>query len=225
MLVILGVSCYFASLWALWEGLNRTKSLVLMILPVMFTLAISSFYFLLPIRWLTRLPEVLLFCFLFYSLLLAQNVFNVASIRTIPLYRAASTVSFIYTIITGGLLFAVVIALNLTFYWNAVVIFLLSYLLSIQSLWTIKMEGIDTKILVYSGIVALLMGEVAATLSFWPFVPQLWGISLAAFLYVSLGIMWDYMKDRFEKVSLLLYSGVAVTIVTASIIVNLWILT
>ena len=101
------------SLWSLWEGLNLTKAIVLLILPVFFTVAVSSFYFLLPVRWLTRLPVAVVFGLIFYLLLLAQNVFNVASSRTIPLYRAASTVTFVYTIATAVLLFHILHAFSL----------------------------------------------------------------------------------------------------------------
>src|SRR3989344_4599342 len=97
----LAVLSYMLSIWSLWEGLNRTKALVLMVLPVFFTVAVASFYFLLPVRWLTRLPVALLFGMTFYLLLLAQNVFNVASIRTIPLYRAASTASFLFALLSA----------------------------------------------------------------------------------------------------------------------------
>ena len=97
----LGVLAYILSLWALWEGLNLTKAIVLMILPTFFTVAVSSFYFLLPVRWLTRLPVAFVFGLLFYLLLLSQNVFNVAAIRTIPLYRAASTAAFLFTLLSA----------------------------------------------------------------------------------------------------------------------------
>ena len=96
---------YALSVWALWEGLNLTKALVLMILPTFFTVALASFYFLLPVRWLTRLPIAFAFGLMFYLLLLAQNVFNVASLRTIPLYRAASTASFLFTLLSAFFIF------------------------------------------------------------------------------------------------------------------------
>ena len=127
-----------------------------MILPVMFTLAVATFYFLLPIRWLTRLPETLIFGFLFYSLLLAQNVFNVASMRTIPLYRAASTVSFLFTLVTAFLLYNVAFALQLPFYWNGVIIALITFPLILQHLWTFKMESVTPQLLIYSAVMATI---------------------------------------------------------------------
>ncbi len=87
----LAILAYILSFWSLWEGLNITKAFMLLILPTFFTVAVASFYFLLPVRWLTRLPVAAIFGLTFYLLLLAQNVFNVASPRTITLSTAAST--------------------------------------------------------------------------------------------------------------------------------------
>src|SRR3990167_5737748 len=128
------------SLWSLWEGLNFTKAVVLLILPVFFTAAIASFYFLLPVRWLTRLPVAVIFGLMFYLLLLSQNVFNVAAIRTIPLYRAASTASFLFTLLSAFFIFIVIYAFNLLFIWNGVAVFLISFPAVLQVLWTIGME-------------------------------------------------------------------------------------
>src|SRR3989344_4508224 len=128
----LAVLSYALSLWSLWEGLNSTKAFVLMILPAFFAAAVASFYFLLPVRWLTRLPVAVIFGLTFYLLLLAQNVFNVASLRTIPLYRAAFTASFLFTLLSAFFIYNVIFAFNLLFLWNGVVVFLVSFPLILQ---------------------------------------------------------------------------------------------
>jgi hypothetical protein len=222
LVLLLGISAYLISLWALWEGMNKTKAIVLMILPVFFTVAVASFYFLLPIRWLTRLPEMLIFGFLFYSLLLAQNVFNVASQRTIPLYRAASTVSFLFTLITAFLLYNVIYAFQMSFYWNAILVSAVSFPLILQMLWHIKMEGVSSKIIIYSLVVALLIGEAALVFSFWPVVSIIWSLFLAAFLYVILAIITDFLRDRLDHSNIVEYISVGGIVITASIIVSLF---
>ena len=58
-------------------------------LPTLFTAAVGLFYFLLPVRWLTRLPVVILYSIGIYALLLTENIYNVAAERTIALFRAA----------------------------------------------------------------------------------------------------------------------------------------
>lgn len=195
----LGILAYLISLWALWEGITKLKAVILLILPVMFTLAVASFYFLLPVRWLTRVPVAVIFGLSFYSLLLSQNVFNVASIRTIPLYRAASTVSFLFTLITAFFLYSVVFSLNFPFYWNAILTFIISTPLTLQLLWSIEMEKLATKILISSLIISLLIAQLSLALSFWPVATTIWSLFLASAMYVMLGTVTEHFRDRLSK--------------------------
>lgn len=222
LVFVLGIIGYLLSLWALWEGITKSKALVLLILPTLYTISVTSFYFLLPIRWLTRLPVAILFAISFYTLLLSQNVFNVASLRTIPLYRAASTSSFLFTIITAFFLYNVIFALNLPFYWNGGVVFILSFLLIIQVLWSIKMEKVTGKIITYSLILSLLIGEGAVALSFWPVAPTVWSLSLSTYLYVLLGIVNDYLRERLNKKHIWEYIVVVIVVLLFSFLVTSW---
>ncbi|MBI2596460.1 hypothetical protein HYW46_07065 [Candidatus Daviesbacteria bacterium] len=218
----LGILAYLLSLWALWENMSKLKAVVLMILPVMFTVAVASFYFLLPIRWLTRFPVIILFFLSFYSLLLSQNVFNVAAQRTIPLYRAASTVGFLFTLITAFFLFNVTFALKMPFYINALVVFIISFPLNLQLLWSVEMEKVDTTILVYSLILSCLVGEVALALSFWPVAPTIWSLSLSAIIYVTLGVVTEYMRDRLTRKITWEYIGIGGLVLLFSMLVTSW---
>lgn len=196
-MVGLGITAYFLSLWALWEGMDRTKSIILMILPVFFTMAVASFYFLLPIRWLTRLPVALFFGFMFYLLLLAQNVFNVASIRTIPLYRAASTAAFLFTLLSAFFIYNVIYAFNMMFLWNGLVVFLVSLPLAIQVLWSLEMEEkVSGSLLIQSFILSLILGELAIAFSFWPLVTTIWSLTLSSAMYVLLGLATHILRSR-----------------------------
>lgn len=203
----LAILTFILCIWALWEGLNSLKAIVLMILPVFFTLAVSSYYFLLPVRWLTRIPVAVFFGLVFYTLLLSQNVFNVASIRTIPLYRAASTTVFVLTLITAFMLFNVVFSLNLFFYWNALLVFLISFPLILQMIWSLEMEGLSSFILVYSFSLALIMGELALVLSFWPIAKPMASLIIATSLYVVLGICMHTLNERLNKVDVWQFLG------------------
>lgn len=202
----LGVMAFCLSLWALWEGINRFKAVILLILPTLFTLAVASSYFLLPIRWLTRLPFATFYGLSFYLLLLSQNVFNVASIRTIPLHRAASTAAFVATIFTSVVAYDVIRTLDLNFLWNGVVVFFLSFLLIIQVLWSIKMEDkLSSEIVAQSLILAGVMGEGALVFSFWPLFHAVWAIMLSTALYVLLGIISYHLQGRLKSADIKWY--------------------
>lgn len=195
----LAVLAYFLSLWALWEGINKLKAGVLMILPTLFTLAVSSYYFLLPVRWLTRLPVAFLFGLTFYILLLSQNVFNVASTRTIPLYRVASTTIFVLTLITAYLLFNVMLSFRMLFIWNFLAAFVLSFPLVLQIMWSIEMENLSGLILVYTAIISLITAEVALSLAFWPISHSLASLILATTIYITLGISTQTFRERLGR--------------------------
>lgn len=223
LIVALAIISYILSLWALWEGMTRFKAVILMILPTLFTVGVTSFYFLLEVRWLTRLPVAVIFGLSFYSLLLSQNVFNVAAQRTIPLYRAASTVAFLFTLITAFFIFNVIFALRMPFYLNGLFVFVISFLLIIQFLWTIEMSKISSGILVCSFSLALLVGEVAVALSFWPVAPTIWSLTLAALIYVLLGIITQYIKERLNKRLLAEYMGVGGLVLLFALFTTSWV--
>lgn len=221
-IVGLALFAFVLSIWALWEGLNSLKAIILMILPTAFTLAVASYYFLLPVRWLTRLPVAFAFGLVFYTLLLSQNVFNVASIRTIPLYRVASTTVFVLTLITVYMLFNVIFSLNLFFIWNGLAVFLISFPLILQVIWSLDMEGLSSFILIYSAVLALIVTEMAIALSFWPIAKPMSSLILSTGLYVTLGIATHTLKDRLNRVDVWQFLGWGLGVFLIAIITTSW---
>lgn len=220
---LLSILAYGLSLWALWEGMSRTKAVVLLLLPALYTLAVASFYFLLPLRWLTRLPVATFFGLSFYLLLLSQNVFNVASIRTIPLYRAASTANFLFTLIAAYFLYNVIYAFNLWFIWNGVLVAALSFPLILQNLWTIEMEErITYQELVHSFILSLILGEIAVAFSFWPMITTLWSLVLASTLYILLGLTTQNLRKKLNRRVVSEYLGIGVVVLIISFLTTSW---
>lgn len=218
----LTILAYLTSLWALWEGIDRLKAVVLMILPTLFTLAVASYYFLLPISWWSRLPVALLFGLAFYILLLSQNIFNVASIRTIPLHRVASTAVFVLTLITAYLLFNVIFSFNLIFFWNAILVFLLTFPLSLHLIWSIEMEGITTTILIYSLIVSLLVAELGLALSFWPISKAMVSLALSTTIFITLGIITHALRERLNRGIVWEYVGWGVLVFIIATLSTSW---
>lgn len=201
---VLAVLAYILSLWTLWVGIDKLKALVLLILPTLFTLAFSSYY-LLIVSDLTRVLVAIGFGLTFYALLLSENIFNVSSTRTIPLYRVAYTIAFVLTIITSSLLYVVIFSLPLLFIWRGLLVFLLTFILCVHIFWTTEMEKLDKKIIIYSTIVALIIGEEALALCFWPISNILAGMILSVSLYFILGIMTDYLRERLSREVMLGY--------------------
>ncbi len=205
----LGIITYLLCFWSMLRGMNKTKAIMILALPLYYVLSMVGFYFLFQqVRWLTRIPVMIFFGLSFYCLLLAQNVFHVASDRAIPLYRAATTANFVYSIFTLILLHSIIFSFNLPFYWNGVVIFAVSLPLVMQSLWSVKIESLSSHIVVYSAVIALIMAEAGMTLSFWSASPLVLSLFLNSISYALLGIVLELLKERVNRRTVLEYSSV-----------------
>lgn len=209
LVAVLGAMAYVLILISLWKGMTKTKAILLLILPIFYVMSFPAFYFLFKyVRWLTRLPAALFFGLSLYWLILSQNILNVASDRAIPLYRAASTANFVYTIFSLILIVSIVFSLNLPFYWNGLIIAIVSFPLSLQSLWSIKMEKLDSQIIVYSFVISLILGESAMALSFWPQASLLTALYVNSIYYIFFGVLSEYLRDRLRKKVILEYSQI-----------------
>lgn len=223
LIFLLALASCLLSFWSLREGLTRTKAILLLILPTMFTLSAVGFYYTFrEVRWLTRIPAAVTFGLLMYVILLAQNVFAVAAERTIPLYRAASTTSLVFTIFTALFSFSVISTLQLPFFWNFISVFVVCLPLVVQYLWSVEMEGVDRIIISYTVILSLITAEIAMALSFWPLHPVIWSLLLFVTLYINLGVTTEYFRHKLGLRSVLEYSLVGVLVLAISFLAARW---
>lgn len=196
----LGALAYILSAWVEKEDLTGIEWLTLLILPTMYTLAVGFSYFLLPARWITRLPVAFLYAFGMYALLLTENIYNVAAARTIQLLRAAHAVGFLLTLVTAFLLFQTTLAFHFPFWLNFFSIFIISLLLIFQALWSVNLEeGISKTTVLYSFYYSIILGEIALVFSFWPLNISLWALFLSACVYAFLGVGQQYLAGRLFK--------------------------
>ena len=188
-ITFLVVATVFLSIFALWGELSGIKYFLLLLLPVYFVTGSSLFYFLLPVRWLTRLPFAFLFGVSVYLLMLTSNIYNVAAIRTIALLRAAYAVGLLFSIISTFFLTNVLFSLHLPFYLVTAGAFAITLPLYIVELWSYELEEfISRRVFIFSLIFSLVTAQIALVLSFWPIAPINGGLSLATVMYVLLGL-------------------------------------
>ncbi len=198
MVGVLSIFCYLLTIWSLLEDIKGVEWLLLFILPVFFTIAVSLFYFLLPVRMLSRLIIASVFAVGMYAILLIENINNVAAERSIQLVRAAQSVGLLITSVTIFLLANILYSLRLIFWQNMMLTFFFSLFLALQSLWSIKLEAkISASLLIYSAIVSLCLSEMAFGLSFWPIQNASYSLLITATFYALIGIFQQYLSDRF----------------------------
>lgn len=211
------------SLWSLGIPLSSRVWLFSWVLPFCFTVSVSLFYFLLPSSLLSLVPILLLYLVGMYVLLLSENIFFVTSIRTIQLYRSASAVSFLLTLLTAFLLYDTILSFRLIYYFNIAIVWLVSFLLILHSCWVSRLdEGISNKLLEYSFILSWCVSTTALAISFWPVTITQGSLLLTANLYVLIGTAQAKLNDRLFKKVVREYLVIGLTVVLVMVISTHW---
>lgn len=211
---------YFMSAWALSNDLQTYEWLTILPFPALYALSVGLFYFLLPEIILSRLVILAIFGIGMYALFLTSNIFSVAKGRTIQLLYAAHAIALFFTMITSLLLTNTIFSLRLPFYFNALLVALVHFILVLMSLWSVQLEPrINKEILSYSLLFVLLLAEFAICFSFLPM--QIWHISLfiMSLVYVGLSLFQNLLQGRLFKNTATEYGLVAIFIILAFVIV------
>ncbi len=192
---------YALTYFSILEGIEKREWQMLFIMPVLLTLAFYLFYFLFfPVRWITRIPFLVIYSFAMYALLLTSNIFNVGAERSLQLYRAAFAINYFFQTMVLFLLLSVLFLLKQIFFINAFVAFICVFPLSLQLLWSAKPRiSVDTKIMHYSFFVAICIAEITLILSFLPIQGPIMALFLTACYYSMTGLIYHYIDEKLYK--------------------------
>ncbi len=177
-------------LWSLREGLTfKIEWFIIPILPVFFCAGVALFYFLFPQSLFYQMAIFIFLSFGVYITLLVENIFAVASLRTIALLRAAQAIGFLLTLLTTFFLYNTVFSFRFFPWWNAILIFLISLPLFFQSLWTVNLEErIDAKLVLFTAVLSLIVAQVALIVSVLPVNVLTGSLFLTCTSYILLGM-------------------------------------
>lgn len=221
MVGALFVISYLLCALALRDDLHGAEWGTLLILPSFFTAAVAVFYFLLPTRWLTRLPIAVLYSIGIYALLLTENIYNVAAARTIALLRAAHSVGFLLTLATYFLLVQTVLAYRFYGWVNAILIGCVTYPLTLQILWAMNLEPlVGKRVRELTRIITVIAVELTWIFSLLPVRTTLLALFLTTCFYGLVGMGQQYLADRLYKRTVWEFFGV-VAIVGVILILTL----
>ncbi len=239
----LGVSAlaYILSVWVLFDDLKGVEWITLIILPVMFTLGSALFANFLPnsiprvfgkvfqvetailLAGVFRFTYYVLFGIGLYGVILIENIFSVASVRTIQLFRAARSVNFILTLITSLFFFTAILSLKLPFWWIFISVTLVSFILSFPSFWSVDLKNnYVSEIGKFAFSVGWLVGMVGLALSFWPVKPFMGGLMMTSVLYALLGVMEQRLSSRVYLESSVEYVGTVIIIAIIGFLTTSW---
>lgn len=208
---------YGLSVWAMWEDLKGVEWLTVLILPVFYPISVALFYFLLPERILTRLIIMVLFGIGMYALLLTENIFNVAAMRTIQLLRAAHAVGFLLTLLVAFFLWDTIFSFRLMPWWNCGLVFISSLPLTLQAIWSVNLESSLTREVKANSLgLSWCLGILALVISLWPVTITVASLFLVSGLYVGLGLIQHRLSGRLfaKTINEYLWVGAAVLLIT-----------
>lgn len=218
-LPVLAFFSYFFTYFSVLEDIKKTEWLFLFIMPVFLTVSFYLFYFLFPIRWLTRIPFIIFYTIAIYANLLASNIFNVKMERSLQLYRAAFSVNFLFQTIIIFLFFNSVFSFRFHFFINALLISFFVFFLSLQLFWTVKMElNISKELYSYATLVAIVIGQITVMFSFIDLRSTIIALFLTATYYSLGGVIYSYLDQRLFKETIREYLTVWIFVLIITIL-------
>lgn len=223
LIAILGIMTWVLAAWSLREGLTGVEWGVVTLPPVLFTVATSLFFILLPAAWWARLSIVALYGIGQYALLLSANIFSVAAIRTIALLRAAHAVGFIMTLLTGFFLYDTILSFRPWPWWVGLLVAAATFALTLPALWSVELtDKITGRMWKYSAVLAVCVGMLAGAISFWPVNLAVASLFLTTMLYVFLGVSQHHFTQRLFKRTIYEYVTVGVVVLVTMLVTSVW---
>ncbi len=199
--------------WSVYKDIRESFTGSIFVLPFFYSLSSGLFYFLVPATIFIRLTAVMLYAFGLYSLFLSQNVFAVASIRTIALLSGARIVSFIITLLSYFFITDITFSLRLPLYLVIPLVTVYTFFLVYQSIRSYTLQKTDyPSVLSWSIGITLCLVESAIMLWFWPSSPTILALFLAGFFYTLTGLSHIWFERRLFKSVLWEYVWVGVVV-------------
>lgn len=220
-IILLSVISVGLSAWSLIGDLSGVEWLTTMILPAMYPASVGLFYFLLPENLVSRVILLLAFGVGMYALLLTENIYAVAAIRTIQLVRAAHAIGFLLTIVTSVFFIGTIFSFREPYWVNGLGSGLVIFPLVLAGSWSaVLWPRLGKKLWVRSGLIAISGGVLASISSFLPMNPLVTALLVAGYVYVALGLIQQDLQERLFKRTVQEYVLVGVMVVVAAILVT-----
>lgn len=241
-IVLFSFLAIVSSIWALRdEDFSGIEWLTLPILPAMFAISAALVFPLIPsgfdsiltvnvsadTSWFLALMLKVIYLAMFtigyYATVLTSNIYNIAAIRNIQLLRVAHSVGFLITVATALLFYIVIFSLHVLSFLNFILIFAVSLPLAFQAIWSVSLEeNIQENSRNFSLVIAIILGEVAWILSFWPIGISIMALFLTAIFYEMVGIVQYYLGQKLNPKVVNEFIVVAVVVFLITILTASW---
>lgn len=224
--VVLVVFCVWFGLGIIFSESLETRLLTIL-LPTMLFGGFGMFGSLIADSWWMVLLLSGVFGLVMYGMFLVENVFLVAiGFKTVPLYRAAYTVSLILLLVSSFFMYDSMFSFRLSFVWNSLISFLMALVVFAYQFWAVAIElpddGKSLNRRAYILIPALLVAELTFVLSFWPAGIFKWSIYLVSAIYILCGLIQADIRERLFARTQLTYLWISLAVLTAIFLVTRW---
>lgn len=230
------------SFWGLYDvDLIKIKRIMIPALPALFAVGAALSFPLLPpifenlliwpisydsgliLAFGLKLIYLAVFAVGYYAAMLCGNIYNVASLRTIQLLRAAHSIGFILALVSSLFYFLIISSLHLDSFFNLILVFLISFPLILISLWAVELsDKVGERVLRLSLFLALIVAEFSWAVSFWPLTVSVWALYLSAAFYVLVGVTQYLLEDKLFKTTIREFILVSVVIFLLVIFTAAW---
>ena len=232
---------YILSVWGLFDDLKGIEWFTLMVLPVSFTMGSGIFANFLPAAipsmfgrvintesslFLASILKILYFILYMvgvYGILLVENIFSVASIRTIQLFRAARSANFIFSLVTLLFFYTMALSLKVPFWSIFLLSFTSSFIIAYVNFWSVDLKSTQYKqVARYAFAVSWIVALIGTVLSFWPVKPFMGGLMMTSSAYALTGVLEQRLTNRVYLEGLLEYLVSIVIIFIIGFLTTSW---
>lgn len=224
--IVLVIFCVWFGLGIIFEKSVYTRIMAIL-LPTSFFVGFGLFGAFLNSSAFWTVILSLFFGLILYVIFLVENVFLVAiGFKTVPLYRAAYTVSLIILLLASFFMFDSLFSYRLSFWINGLWSLLIGVVVFLYQFWAIAIElsddGKNKKMVSYVIVPAVLLSEMAIAFSFWPTGIFKGSVYLVAMIYMMSGLIQADIRDRLFKRIWLMYIWVAIAVLAAIVLITRW---
>ncbi|MEI6327214.1 MAG: hypothetical protein WCO78_03800 [Candidatus Roizmanbacteria bacterium] len=198
--IISAVIIYAVVWYALYEDVKGREWYMLFIVPVVWTIVWYVFFFLIPVRWVTRLGAVSIYAFVLYVSLSANNIFNVAKTKSIQLVRVANAVNHIVHIATLYLFLQIIYAFELNWFFLLISSFVYMTFMYTQFYWAQHLSTQVRSDTPYQSPSVLTSITATFLISLNSFIPMysvpLRAALIAGFVYLLTGVLTVHIQKK-----------------------------
>ncbi len=228
LLVLLAMVAFlfWFGLGLIFEGSVDTKIMVIL-LPGLWTIGFGLFATLLPSTPVYITGSSLFFGVILYTMFLVNNVFLVAiGYKTVPLYRAAYTVSLIILLLAAFFLFDSLFSFKLPFWGNMLAALVIGLMLFTNNYWNIAIElpddGKEKGRWPYIIVPSIVLSELIGILSFWPVGIFRGSVYLIVVIYIISALIQAEIRDRLFRGVVRTFAYMAIGAILAMILTTKW---